>query len=197
MIISGKAKKRPPHKTIAEVFQLEVKLDGVKPAVWRRIAVSSEITLLRVHKILQVVMGWADSHLHQFIINDQHYSIPYEDKGPGEIDERHIKLNRVIHKVGETFKYVYDFGDDWVHIIRVEQIGAPDPNIRYPHCSAGKRACPPEDVGGPFGYKEFLEALADSNHEDYQRFLGWIGGHFDPNEFDIDEINESLRTKRL
>lgn len=95
---------------------------------------------------------------------------------------------------GERLTYRYDFGDDWDHLITVEKILAPEPGVRYPRCVAGRRACPPEDVGGPWGYQEFLAAMADPAHDDHQHYRDWIGGTYDAAEFSAAEADEAFDT---
>jgi hypothetical protein len=88
--------------------------------------------------------------------------------------------------------YVYDFGDGWTHVLTVEKVLAPEPGVRYPRCVSGRRACPPEDVGGPWGYDGFLEVMGDPNHPEHDERTKWAGGPFDPAAFDIDEVNEAM-----
>jgi hypothetical protein len=102
-----------------------------------------------------------------------------------------LKLFRLVEQ-GDRLVYVYDFGDGWTHDITVEKVLAAQPGIGYPRCVSGRRACPPEDVGGPWGYGEFLTAINDPGHAEHEQFLEWVGGGFDPDEFDLDEVNEAL-----
>ncbi len=140
-------------------------------------------------------MGWEDAHLHEFVIRDERYGVPNEeDVGPRKArDERRFKLRNVVSGERSQFAYNYDFGDYWQHVLTVEEILAPQEGATYPVCLAGARACPPEDVGGVPGYEDFLEAIKDSTHAEHQEFLQWIGGRFDPEAFDVDEVNRRLR----
>ncbi|MEO0565637.1 MAG: plasmid pRiA4b ORF-3 family protein, partial [Chloroflexota bacterium] len=104
-----------------------------------------------------------------------------------------VKLSSLIDSEGEKFNYAYDFGDDWQHIVLVEKILTPDPDQKTPICIKGKRACPPEDVGGVWGYDTFIEAIKDSNHPDHEDYIDWIDGDFDPEAFDVGEVNQRLR----
>jgi hypothetical protein len=166
------------------IFQLKISLTGVRPPVWRRVLVPGEMTLAELHDVVQVAMGWTDSHLHEFEIGDTSYGVPDVDWGRDDVkDEARTKLVRV-SGLGSHLRYTYDFGDDWRHDITVEKVVAPEPGVRYPTCSAGRRACPPEDVGGPWGYPEFIAAVADPKHPDHEHWTEWIGGSFDPNQFD-------------
>jgi pRiA4b ORF-3-like protein len=168
-----------------KILQLKIALAGVRPPVWRRVLVPGEITLAGLHGIVQVAMGWTDTHLHEFEIGDARYGAPDPDWGRDDVqDEARAKLFRLA-AAGSRFRYTYDFGDDWRHDITVEKVLAPQPGARYPTCSAGRRACPPEDVGGPWGYPEFLAALDDPKHPDHNHWAEWIGGSFDPDRFDV------------
>src|SRR5437870_1459197 len=165
-----------------EIYQIKVALRDSQPPIWRRIQVRSYITLAKLHRILQCVMGWQDSHLHQFVIQDQRYGVPNEDDaGPqGTKDERKYKLGDVLPGENSQFMYDYDFGDNWQHVLVIEKILPPQEGARYPACLAGARACPPEDVGGLPGYGDFLEATRDRQHPEHDEYREWIGGRFDP-----------------
>jgi len=178
-----------------EIYQIKVTLRDSQSPIWRRIQVRSDITLAKLHRILQRVMGWEDAHLHQFVIQGQRYGVPDDDHGsPCETkDERKYKLGDMVRAEGSQFAYNYDFGDYWQHVLVVEEIVPPQGGVQYPVCLAGARACPPEDVGGIPGYENFLEALRDPNHPEHEELVEWIGGEFDPEAFDIDAINLKLR----
>jgi hypothetical protein len=180
---------------ITQIHVLKVTLKDVKPPVWRRLAVSSDTTLVKLHKTIQAAMGWSDYHLHQFFINGCYYSIPHPDDSERGLDERRFSLATIAPQPGMKFRYDYDFGDGWEHAILVEKVLEPDPNERYPVCLAGKRACPPEDVGGPWGYEEFLAVMADPKHPEHDEREEWIGGPFDPEEFSVDDVNIILNHK--
>ena len=111
-------------------------------------------------------------------------------------DERHVRLNQIVPGEGFKFRYEYDFGDGWLHNLLVEKVLEPEPGQQYPVCIKGRRACPPEDVGGVWGYDTFLEAIQNPDHPDHNMYTEWIGGEFDPTEFDLDETNEILRGLR-
>lgn len=175
------------------VYQLKVTLQNTKPPIWRRIQVRASTTLPRLHDTIQVAMGWTDSHLHQFVINGVEYGEPDPDFGDDMRSEQRIKLERVVTTEKDRFVYEYDFGDSWTHVILLEKILPPELDVYYPRCLAGKRACPPEDVGGVWGYAEFLEAIRDANHPEHDELLGWCGGEFDPEAFSLAEVNRALR----
>jgi hypothetical protein len=167
-------------KVTNPVYQLKVTLRDSKPPIWRKLLVLDSTTLYKLHQIIQVAMGWTDSHLHQFIIENKRYSIPSPEDWEPVIDERRTHLNQVIPSEKFKFVYVYDFGDSWEHEILVEKILPSELGVKYPLCIKGKRACPPEDVGGIWGYDSFLEAMGDPSHKEYDFYLEWWGGEFDP-----------------
>lgn len=176
------------------VYQLKVTLADSKPPIWRRLLVPENVTLYELHAILQIAMGWTNSHLHMFRIDEQIYGDPEDDEygDLGTKDETRYRLNKVAGREGMKFHYEYDFGDSWEHTLLVEKILPTEKGASYPVCVTGKRACPPEDVGGVWGYDDFLEAIADPNHDEHDECLEWVGGEFDPEEFDLEEINTAL-----
>ena len=182
-------------KASAQIYQIKVTLDLSRPPIWRRIQVPGNITLRKLHDVLQIVMGWTDSHLHQFTIEGKRYGDAQNDEW-GELrlqPEQRYRLSQVVPSAGARFQYEYDFGDSWEHTLRVEKFLPPEPRAQYPQCLAGKRACPPEDVGGVWGYQAFLEALADPDDARHDEYMEWIGGEFDAEAFDLGEVNTQLR----
>jgi hypothetical protein len=177
-----------------ECYQLKISLNHIKPAVWRRFIVDPDIKLPDLHKVIQTVMGWTNSHLHQFVKDKKFYSEPDEDSYNESIDYRKIKLNQILSEEGQSFSYEYDFGDGWEHKIILEKI-LKNRMQKYPVCIDGKRNCPPEDCGGPYGYENLLEAISNPEHEDHEDMIEWIGDDFDSEYFDIEEINEMLKKK--
>ncbi|MEW5939286.1 MAG: plasmid pRiA4b ORF-3 family protein, partial [Chloroflexota bacterium] len=179
------------------ICQIKVTLQDSRPTIWRRFLVGDNVTLAKLHDILQIVMGWTNSHLHHFIIDGEYYSEPFDDEfGMETKNEAHYKLSQFVGGEGFKFRYEYDFGDSWMHDLIVEKILPAEKGVYYPVCIKGKRACPPEDVGGVWGYDDFLEAIANPNHPERKEMLEWIGADFDPERFDLDEINERLRHPR-
>jgi hypothetical protein len=183
------------------IYQIKITLLDTKPPIWRRLLISSETTLDRLHHIIQAAMGWYDSHLHMFDIHGQQYSAP-SPYDPGHLAElgmkstNRVKLSKLITDEGDRFIYEYDFGDSWAHQIVVEKILPSVPELKLPVCVKGVRACPPEDVGGVWGYDTFLEAIKDPTHPEHEEYLDWIGGDFDPEAFDLNEANARLKTIR-
>ncbi len=152
-----------------------------------------DLTLPRLHTVLQVVMGWSNSHLHQFKVGDVCYAEPHEEFEPGPIDYRRISLNQIAPRRGSTCIYEYDFGDGWEHLIEVEdELPVESVTDPLPRCLGGERACPPEDCGGPYGYAEFLEAIRDPRHPEHDGSLEWAGRDFDPEAFDPERVNRVL-----
>jgi hypothetical protein len=160
--------------------------------------VRGDTTLAELHRILQCTLGWTDAHLHQFIIQGEQYGTLDQDEGePRKArDERKYTLSELVAGAGAPFTYTYDFGDNWEHVLEIEKTFPPDKSVRYPVCLAGARACPPEDVGGIPGYENFREAMRDPQHPDHKELSEWIGSSFDPEEFDLDEVNWHLGAMR-
>jgi len=179
----------------ARIYQLKVTLKYIRPPIWRRIQVRRDITLAALHQVLQIAMGWYDSHLHQFRMGKTYYGAPDIDEFSklSLKDDSKAQLGRVLTKPKQKVIYEYDFGDGWEHEILLEKVLTPDPVVQYPRCLGGARACPPEDCGGVGGYANFLAAIRDPNHEEHDEFLDWIGGEFDPEAFELDEVDAGLR----
>lgn len=164
----------------------------IRPPIWRRLQVASSINLRRLHDVIQVAMGWTQSHLYRFEVGDREFSEPDPDFDLPFRSAKSTSLRKIALESGAAFLYEYDFGDSWMHRIVVENILPPEPSVTYPRCLAGKRACPPEDVGGVWGYAEFLEAIRDPSHPEHRALLEWVGGSFDPEAFDRRAVNEAL-----
>jgi hypothetical protein len=178
------------------IFQLKVTLKRIRPPIWRRIQVPGDTTLGALHHIIQVAMGWTNSHLHQFVVDGVHYGEPHPDYGLEMKDQEMVQLNDVVSEEKDKFEYEYDFGDRWEHTIRVEKVIEPDPDATYPHCVKGKRNCPPEDSGGPYGYGHMLEAIEDEDHPQHEQYTNWIRDDFDPEAFDLERVNQALNDMR-
>lgn len=175
----------------AAIARLRVKLNHVEPVVLRRIEVPLKIRLDRLHLVLQAAMGWSDSHLYEIRARDVGWGVPDPDYdfGDGPLDARKARLVDVLEDVGaRTFTYLYDFGDGWDHSVRMERLFDAVPGIAYPRLLEAVGRCPPEDVGGPWGYRDLLEAIADPNHEEHSEKLEWVGDHFDPTDVRFDNL---------
>ena len=173
-------------------YQLYVELDWVKPKVWRRLLVPVTIELPLLHVMLLWGMGWEGGHLHEFVFGHDHYGPSEPGLELEEVDDEDGVTLRHALGARRTFQYVYDYGDNWLHKVKVEGVVMPAEPIAKALCIGGENACPPEDVGGAPGYDEFREALADPNHSQHEHFKTWIGRPFDPSAFDIDEVNRRL-----
>jgi Plasmid pRiA4b ORF-3-like protein len=186
-----------PPKPTPPIYQLKITLSEIDPPIWRRIQVSSSIKLCCLHTAFQVAMGWTDSHLHQFEKDGVSWGVPeWDEFNEFDLtDERETGLSKVLKSAGDSMKYEYDFGDDWEHEVVLEKIERMEGGLPRPVCLGGERRCPPEDVGGVHGYQEFLEAILDPKHEEYERLVRWAGGHFH-DEFDIKTVNGKLSRMR-
>lgn len=183
-------------RELRTIYQIKVTLNETKPPVWRRILVPSTINLGQFHTVLQIVMGWTDSHLHQFISGRTMYGMADDevgaDFGLDMEDETQYKLSDLLVEEKASLIYEYDFGDGWRHKIQLEKKLPYDKAIKLPSCVKGKRACPPDDCGGVWGYQELLEVIEDPSHPEYDEMIEWLGGEFDPEEFDVEETNKLL-----
>jgi Plasmid pRiA4b ORF-3-like protein len=177
-----------------EVYVVKVTLLGTRPPVWRRILVPRDITLQNLHRTLQTVMGWTNSHLHQFVLQREGLS---DTRSRGETkvaNENGTRLGELIWAVGASLLYEYDFGDGWQHELLLEELLTGDESFQQ-ICVAGKRCCPPEDCGGPQGFAELLNTLGDANHPGHEEVCEWLGD-FVPEFFSADEINRRLRRRK-
>jgi len=192
--------KAPAKKAAlaGQAVELKISLRYLKPLIWRSFVVPGDIKLHRLHDVIQVVMGWTNSHLHSFGAGQQEYGmLDPDDFGGGSSetnlrDERKHTLSDLVTKKGDKFTYIYDFGDDWVHEIKVVSVKPADEKMKAAICLAGERACPPEDCGGFPGYLQLLETLSDPKHPEHDSMLEWVGGDFNPEQFDLAAVNRAL-----
>ncbi len=201
--MAKKMKKTNPgeKKSHADAYQLKITLWGTKPPIWRRVIVPSDINLYKLHAVIQVAMGWEDAHLHHFEIDGQFYQGPAPDgsmfdDGTDSENETKFSLCDVVHREKAKFRYQYDFGDSWDHLMLLEKIIPAAEKPKTMVCTAGKGHCPMEDSGGIWGYYHMLEILADPKNPEYAEISDWLGGPFDPDEFDLDEVNKELAKLR-
>jgi hypothetical protein len=180
------------------VFHVLVTLQRIEPPIWRRLLLPSDMRLGKLHRVLQCVFDWENYHLHQFVVGNTFYGVPDPEWGDDlpMTDERSVPLSRVLKQVGDTIVYEYDFGDGWRHDLLLEAILPADPERASVVCLAGARARPPEDVGGVWGYANFLEAINDPQHVEHDELLTWAGGVFDPDGCDVNMINRQLQRLR-
>ncbi|MEY2333087.1 plasmid pRiA4b ORF-3 family protein [Acidithiobacillus ferrianus] len=186
-----------PAKNPAPLYTLHVELQNIAPPIWRRIVIDGNRTLADLHEVLQIAMGWTNSHLHQYVFPDAFYSD--SDFDLDEIDrplkdESKAEIVKVL-KAGDQCFYEYDFGDDWEHRITVEKVETPTViPLRWATVTDGARACPPEDVGGSWGYEQMLEILRNKPASmEAQEYRDWLGDIFDPEYFDLEETNSLLQ----
>lgn len=178
------------------VYQVQVVLRDSEPKIWRRLLVQPDLLLPDFHKVIQTAMGWVNGHLHQFMKDNTFYNEPApEDEmwNERDVDYNDIKISDLLSDEGDQMLYEYDFGDGWEHDIILEKILPADAHTTYPVCIDGKRNCPPEDCGGMGGYAYILEIIKQPEHEEYENYMEWLGDEFDPEYFNINEVNELLR----
>lgn len=172
---------------------MKVVLDDVAPPVIRVVDVRTDIRLERLHTTLQAALGWMDCHLWEFRAGGAEWGMPDPDWSDGPRDAAATTLRKVLAETGaETLTYLYDFGDGWKHTIDVVRIGDAVSGTEYPVLVEASGRCPPEDVGGPWGYAEFLEAVADPGHERHEEFKEWCRGDFDPLDVPLDGLKSQV-----
>lgn len=190
----------PKPSESAKIYQIKVTLQGSQPPIWRRFLVHGDTTLGKLHWILQVVMGWDNDHMHQFHVGKNLYvdmtmaeTSPWQSE---DLDESSVTLAGVARRPKAKLIYEYDFGDSWMHELRVEKILPPEPHTHYPVCLAGSGACPLEDSGGIYGYYDKLNAIRDPRHPEHDDVIEWMGANFNPEAFDLGIINMALKKIR-
>ncbi|MGW2354364.1 plasmid pRiA4b ORF-3 family protein [Actinacidiphila glaucinigra] len=180
-----------PSKT---VHKIKIALRESRPPIWRRLEVPSAITLRELHDVIQAAFGWENYHMWAFESGRDRYGVADRDLGIRSATSK--RLDQVAAQIGDRLRYTYDFGDDWEHDILTEDVTEPEPDTAYPRCLTGRRACPPEDCGGIWGYDYLIEILADPNHEEHEDRLEWLGldsaDQFDPAAFNAAEVNTAL-----
>jgi hypothetical protein len=179
--------------TTADILKLKVTLTGLRPPVWRRLLTPADITLRDLHDAIQTSMGWNDAHLHDFDIAGERFGDPSTTDEVA--NEARVTL-AAIRKAGvDRFKYTYDFGDDWEHLIVIEGTVPRAEGQHYPACIAGKRACPPEDSGGPYGFADLLQVRADPSHPNHEEMAEWLDEDFDPEAFSVADADAALAAR--
>jgi hypothetical protein len=194
-LLGGRSRPLPPKPAgPVPVYRLKVGLRGAKPPIWRRLEVPADVSLARLHLIIQVAFGWDGSHLHVFETPFGDFGITDPELGHASADE--VSLAQVLPGEREKITYLYDFGDEWRHEVLVEKVLDPDESVTYPRCTGGRRATPPEDCGGIWSYADLLDVLADPAHPEHQNSLDWLGlgsaSEFDPAAFDASAITKAL-----
>ncbi len=192
-------------KNFEYVYQFKITLKGIKPPIWRRIQVPETYSFWDLHVAIQDAMGWTDTHLHVFEIRDPETGTITEIGIPDDDFEFEKILPGWKQKISDWFpiqniaNYIYDFGDGWQHEVKLEMVLPRNKDIKYPVCLAGKRACPPEDCGGVWGYSELLKAIKDPSHKRHEELLEWVGGFFDPEHFNPEEVvfDDPVKRRRM
>ncbi|MCP4157081.1 MAG: plasmid pRiA4b ORF-3 family protein [bacterium] len=187
-----------------KVYQFKISLNGIEPPIWRGIQVPGTYNFWDLHVAIQDAMGWLDYHLHHFEVKNPRTQEPEEIGIPDEEGWGNIEIIPGWSRRISTYftgsckkaKYIYDYGDCWEHTVQLEKIVERLSAVDYPKCIAGKRACPPEDCGGRWGYEDFLNIILTPDHDRHQEMLNWIGGHFAPEHFDVDEVDFDDPVKR-
>ena len=175
-----------------KIYQLKVTLRDIRPPIWRRLQVKSSTNLFQLHLMIQAAMGWENCHLHSFEVAGVEYGNPKQSYGLDYKDENKARLSSLLKQEKSKFFYNYDFGDSWEHIVLLEKILPQEADKSYPMCIKAKRACPPEDCGGAWGYPEFLEAIQNPDHPEHKQTTEWICYSFDSEFCDLQEINQKL-----
>jgi hypothetical protein len=171
---------------------LRIEIKYVEPSIWRRVAVRTSMNLITLHKVIQAAMGWLDYHLWEFVIADRKYGVPDPDR-PHVRNGEKTQLATILASGMREIDYVYDFGDNWEHQIVVEELKPAETGEKYPRFLGGERRCPPEDCGGPPGYFDFIENIANKRSKRAKEALEWYGGAYDPDDIDVEQINITLR----
>lgn len=178
------------------MYQLKVTLKWSKPEIWRRVVVREEMTLEQLHWVLQLAMGWTNSHLHLFRAGVKNYGVPdpdYGEMGSEMLNEKRYTVADLTEGGKKTFLYEYDFGDSWTHEVKVEKVLPPDAGFEHPVCLGGENACPPEDCGGIPGYYRFVEIMGNPKDPEHGEMKEWHGGEWDAAEFDVNWVNRELK----
>jgi hypothetical protein len=175
-----------------EIIQMKISLDDIKPEIWRRFIINSSCSLDKFHIILQTIMGWQNCHLYGFIVNGEEYMPSDDDDEFFESDALNTKgmtIKKLKLNEKDKIKYIYDYGDNWEHTIKIEKIINTDDKIQTPLCVDGERNCPPEDCGSYPGYDDIVNAMKKPKSKEAKEFIEWLGEPYDSEKFDIERIN--------
>lgn len=174
------------------IYHLRITLEDSKPPIWRDILVPSTLNLDVFHHVIQTVMGWDNSHLHHFIANELLYGDHIDDFDSFNRNECQYFIAQLLSENQKHIYYEYDFSDSWLHKIELKNILPADNKVYQPRCIKGKRACPPEDCGGIWGYTDLLETLTQADSDEKEEMFSWLGRDFNPEYFDMEAVNKSL-----
>jgi hypothetical protein len=175
-----------------ETYQLKIELLDTQPLVMRRIVVNPDILLVDLHRVIQTTMGWFNSHIHLFQTSTREYS-PREFEVEDALDSRITTLKEILSIREQSIRYLYDFGDYWMHVITLEEIDEQARKPRHPVCLLGANTCPPEDCGGTHGYRDFRKIMADPSHPEHKETRTWYGSPFNPETFHLQKVNRLLK----
>jgi hypothetical protein len=181
-----------PSQPVKVALQLRIELEDVSPTVWRRLLVPTSVRMAKLSEMILCGMGWAGGHLHCFTVGKARFGMVLDDYPEDEIDESSVTVRQALRTVTK-FGFEYDFGDGWDHIVKIEAELASPFGLKAAVCLGGENACPPDDCGGPYGYAEMLAVLGDAEHKEHASLVEWIGGPFDPTEFDLVGTNALLQ----
>ena len=182
---------------MVDAIQIKISLDKTSPMIWREVLVPKDISFYKFHHVIQIAMGWTNSHLFEFVIEGYRVGEVFEKMEELDddkvIDGKETKLIDLINEPGEIFKYWYDFGDSWMHTVTIEKYISLDNSHQLPFCLGGELKCPPEDCGGIGGFYDFLSIISDKTHPEYKEMREWFGSKFNPTEFDLIKVNKKLK----
>lgn len=191
---ASRAAPRRPKREVGWVHQFLIVLSNTDPVVWRRIQVPEDYSFWDLHVAIQDAMGWLDYHLHEFTVvhpkrgRVERLGIPDDERPEARRPDWKVAVSEYVTDGGPPLLYLYDFGDDWYHVVMYEGAVPTEPSVTYPRCVSGARRCPPEDCGGVHGYANFLEAIKDTNHPEHSELVQWAGGSFEPEGFDSRKV---------
>jgi hypothetical protein len=173
-------------------YLLKIQLQYIEPAIWRRFVVPADITLDRLHDVIQIIMGWEDCHLHEFTIGKKRFT-EYPESPEEGLPCGKYRIGDLVRQKDSTFHYLYDFGDSWEHELTLEDnhyfSSTPGHVIS---CINGENACPPEDVGGIPGFEEFCKAINNPNHKEHKSYMEWYGRSYNRKIFNLHLVNWRL-----
>lgn len=178
-----------------KILELKITLNNIRPPIYRKIQVPDFYTFHQLHHLIQLAFEWENIHMYIFFDKDSEISAfedDFSERQPG--DAKKIKLKERFKSLKDRLLYVYDFGDNWEHTVELEKVLDADPSKRYPACISGQRNAPPEDVGGAFGFEDFVEAMNDMKHPQHDDFIEWYGRFFDEMAFSKSKINTRFRS---
>jgi hypothetical protein len=177
----------------SRVYQFRIALRHIRPTIWRRVQ-TRNCTLDRLHEVIQLAMGWTNSHLHEFMLYGVRYGDPMLLEECEFLNSRTTHLVDIVPQSGAHFQfdYIYDFGDHWEHIVEFEECLAAEEGARYPRCVGGENACPPEDIGGTSGFAEYRKIMSNPRGRRYAEYVEW-NGPFDPKAFDLEATNRRIK----